>query len=136
MPAGAAATFSTSEAGRNSTLALGLRTRPTSAVSCVAVVSDATEGAVPAAAAAFSPSSWAAVELNVTGIRDSLPDGQQPFTVRFEPCTSADSLYSGASPTDVLGDFRFLNDDVSAPSVSAVSPEAARYPQLHRAITM
>jgi len=89
----------TTEAGGTATIGVKLNANPGANVSFSVTSSDTTEGTVLPASLTFTNANWSAVQnLTVTGVDDSLADGNQSYQVTFGAATSTSS-YSGMVPT-------------------------------------
>ncbi len=91
---GAEALF-TSEAGGTATLRIALGRAPTADVVLTVTQSEPTEGSLSANAFTFTPANWNVQQtLVITGVDDSLPDGDRSYDIRFAS-SSADTAYEG-----------------------------------------
>ena len=64
--------------------------------------SDTTEGAVSASSLVFTPANWNVNQtVTVTGVDDTLYDGNIAYNVVVAAATSADPLYNGVNPEDI-----------------------------------
>ncbi|MCC7370821.1 MAG: hypothetical protein IT306_20550 [Chloroflexi bacterium] len=99
-----------SEVGGAATFTVALAAAPTADVQLALAVSDQTEAAVSPTSLTFSPASWNAPQtVTVTGLDDTLDDGNVAFTVTIGPSTSADPAYSGLTAPAVA--LTNLDDD-------------------------
>ena len=113
----------TTEAGGAATVALVLTSRPTHDVMVAVQSSDVTAATVAPASVTFTPSTWNAPrEITVTGVDDSVVDGDQSYSVVVAPAASADAAYDGLDPIDVGG--ITLDDDVAPSAPPAISAPA------------
>ncbi|MFO1321692.1 MAG: DUF4347 domain-containing protein [Burkholderiales bacterium] len=103
----------TSEAGGTATFTVVLNTQPTADVTISIATGDATEGSVATSSLTFTSGNWnIARTVTVTGVDDSLDDGDVPFTITTGAAVSADANYGGLAVADVT----VVNvDDDSAP---------------------
>lgn len=92
----------TTESGATAEFTVALTTEPSAFVFVLLSTDDATEGSVAPVTLIFSPENWGTAQtVTVTGVDDSVMDGDQPYTVALMPATSTDSDYAGIDPTDV-----------------------------------
>jgi len=95
-------TNNVTEDGTQATFTIRLTSRPAANVRLVPVSSDTGEGTVSPGFILFGPSNWSSPRtVTITGVDDSVDDGDQPFSIVFAPATSSDSNYSGLQPTSV-----------------------------------
>lgn len=94
---------STTEAGNLSTFTVVLQSQPTADVIISSITSsDTTEGTVSPDSLTFTNSNWNAPRtVTVTGIDDSVQDGDIAYTIITSAATSADSNYNGLNPNNV-----------------------------------
>ena len=92
----------TTEAGGTATFTVKLSVQPTANVTIGVSSSDTTEGTVSPSLLTFTSANWNANQtVTVTGVNDSLDDGNQSYTVVLAAASSSDSGYSGLNPNDV-----------------------------------
>ena len=92
----------TTEAGGTATFTVKLNIQPTANVTIGVSSSDTTEGTVSPSLLTFTSANWNANQtVTVTGVNDSLDDGNQSYTVVLAAASSSDSGYSGLNPNDV-----------------------------------
>ena len=92
----------TTEAGGTATFTVKLSSQPTANVTIGVSSSDTTEGTVSPSLLTFTSANWNANQtVTVTGVNDSLDDGNQSYTVVLAAASSSDSGYSGLNPNDV-----------------------------------
>jgi len=92
----------TTEAGGTATFTVKLSIQPTANVTIGVSSSDTTEGTVSPSLLTFTSANWNAKQtVPVTGVNDSLDDGNQSYTVVLAAASSSDSGYSGLNPNDV-----------------------------------
>jgi hypothetical protein len=92
----------TSESGGSAVFNVVLRTAPTSAVTIPISSSDTTEGAVSISSLTFTPANWRVPQtVTITGVDDTLTDGDIAYSIVLGAATSNDSAYSGLNPSDV-----------------------------------
>jgi len=115
----------TTEAGGKVTFTVRLNSQPTANVTIPVSSSDATEGTVDVTSLVFTATDWdVAKTVTVTGVDDSLDDGNVAYSAVIGAASSADSVYNGINPTDIT--LTNVDDDavgvvVSAPSVGATT---------------
>lgn len=89
----------TSESGGQATFHVVLLSKPTAKVVLPMSSSDTTEGTVPASLT-FEPDAWNEPQaVTVTGVEDELPDGNQPYQIKFGAIVSDDEVYAGRVPS-------------------------------------
>jgi len=92
----------TTEAGGTATFTVKLSIQPTANVTIGVSSSDTTEGTVSPSLLTFTSANWNENQtVTVTGVNDSLDDGNQSYTVVLAAASSSDSGYSGLNPNDV-----------------------------------
>ncbi|MBI2933792.1 MAG: hypothetical protein HYY16_19280, partial [Planctomycetes bacterium] len=108
----------TLEAGGTATFSVVLNTVPTGSVTIPLASSDATEGSVSLSSLTFTPANALAPQtVTVTGINDTVVDGDIGYTIVTGPATSADAAYSGLNAVDIS--VTNLDDDVTPlPAIS------------------
>lgn len=109
----------TTEGGGTATFTIKLATKPTANVTIPIQSSNTLEGSVTSSVT-FTPLNWnKAQTVTITGVNDSLVDGDQPYDVIFGAATSTDSNYAGrtATPLSVTNH----DNDVAGLQVSPVS---------------
>lgn len=93
----------TSEFGLQAKFRMRLTIRPTAAVTCPIASSDTTEGVVVPVSVTFTPQNFANMQtITVTGVDDTIKDGDILYTILIGPCTSTDPAYNGIDPVDPL----------------------------------
>ncbi len=99
---GSTSGLQTTEAGGIATFTVSLRSSPTDTVTVGLSTSDPTEGTVSPTELSFEPDDAQLPRaVTVTGVDDSLLDGDIAFNVITSPAVSADPDYSGLDPADV-----------------------------------
>jgi large repetitive protein len=94
--------LTTSEAGATATFTIVLNSQPTAGVSIGLSSSSTTEGTVNPNTVAFTTANWNAPQtVTITGVNDSVADGNQPYTIITAPAVSTDLAYNGVNPSDV-----------------------------------
>ena len=107
----------TTEAGGTATFTVKLSSQPTANVTIGVSSSDTTEGTVSPSLLTFTSANWNANQtVTVTGVNDSLNDGNQSYTVVLASANSSDSGYSGLNPNDVS----VTNTDMTLTAVTIV----------------
>ena len=74
---------------------------PTATVTCTLQSTDLSEGTVSPTTLTFQPNNYGFRTVTVTGVDDPDVDGDRPFAIQLNACTSTDPLYSGFNPRDV-----------------------------------
>jgi hypothetical protein len=98
----------TSEAGGTATFTIRLNSQPEADVSITLSSSDLTEGIVAPASLTFTSANWSTPQtVTVTGVDDSLADGNVTYKIVTGAASSADSTYNGRAVADVT----VVNDD-------------------------
>ncbi len=94
--------LSTSEGGLFATFTIVLDSEPTANVVFNVSSSDATEGTVLPTSVTFTTANWDTPQtITVTGVDDSLVDGDIPYTVLTAAAMSTDMAYDAFNPSDV-----------------------------------
>ncbi len=92
----------TTEAGGQVTFTVALSAQPAADVVIPVSVSDATEASVSASSLVFTAANWATPQtVTVTGVDDSVDDGNINYQVVLGAATSADTAWNGINPADV-----------------------------------
>ncbi|MBU0674446.1 MAG: hypothetical protein KJ950_07375 [Proteobacteria bacterium] len=92
----------TDEAGTTATFTVRLNTQPTADVAIALFSMNTAEGTVSPAALTFTAANWNTDQLvTVTGVDDSLADGNQTFLIQTSAALSTDINYNGLNPDDV-----------------------------------
>ncbi|MCP4109449.1 MAG: calcium-binding protein, partial [Desulfobacteraceae bacterium] len=92
----------TTEAGGTATFTVELISQPQNNVTIVVTTLDNTEGSALPTSLTFTTADWDTNQtVTVTGVNDSIADGDQSFYVRLDPSLSADTVYKGLSPQNV-----------------------------------
>ena len=116
----AAGGLTTNEDGASATFTVKLETKPTANVTIPLSSNNTAEGTVAPAALTFTPNNWSTVQaVTISGVNDSIDDGNIGYTIRTGAATSNDSSYSGVNPPDVS--MTNLDDDASGITVSALN---------------
>ena len=110
----------TTEAGGTATFTVKLSSQPTANVTIGVSSSDTTEGTVSPSLLTFTSANWNANQtVTVTGVNDSLNDGNQSYTIVLAAANSSDSSYSGLNPNDVS--VTNTDDETTGFTVSSIS---------------
>ncbi|WP_417731449.1 Calx-beta domain-containing protein [Rosistilla oblonga] len=92
----------TSEAGGSSSFTVRLGEQPTGSVSFNLSSSDTTEGTIDKSSLSFTSTNWNTPQtVTVTGVNDSIADGNVPFQIITSAITSTDSKFNGVNPSDI-----------------------------------
>jgi hypothetical protein len=92
----------TGEDGTTATFSVVLTARPSSKVTIDISSSDETEGSVAPSSLTFTPENWnIAQPVIITGIDDTIVDGDIAYTINTVPAVSSDPRYQGLDPDDV-----------------------------------
>lgn len=98
-----ATTLATSETTGSATLPIALSYAPSADVTVTLSISDATEGALTTTSLTFNASNWNVPQVvGVIGVDDVVLDGAQGYRVQIAAMTSADPLYNGQDPADIV----------------------------------
>ncbi len=90
-----------SENGQSATFRVRPTIQPTATVTCTLQSSDTTEGLVSPTTLTFTPAQFGFQTVTVSGVNDSIVDGDITFTIVLNACTSTDLAYNGSNPRDV-----------------------------------
>jgi hypothetical protein len=113
--------LTTTEAGGTATFDVVLNTAPAADVTIGLSSSDTTEGTVSPASLTFTTGNWNVVQtVTVTGVDDSVDDGDIAYTIVTAPAVSADGNFNGVNPPDVS--VVNLDNDTAGLNVSAAGP--------------
>ena len=94
--------LATSEAGDADQFSVVLESEPTADVRIVVYSDDMEEGTASPSALVFTAENWAEPQIvTVTGVGDSVDDGDATYTVSLWPASSQDDDYRGINPDDV-----------------------------------
>ena len=92
----------TTEAGGTATFSVVLNAQPTANVTIGLASSDTTEGTLSTASLTFTPANWNTPQiLTVTGVNDSVVDGNVVYAIVTAPAISTDPSYQGVNFADV-----------------------------------
>jgi hypothetical protein len=90
-----------SESGQSQTFRVRLTLPPTAPVSCTMQSTDLTEGLVSPTTLNFTTGNFGFQTVTVSGVDDTIVDGDITFAIQLNACTSADPAYNGSNPRDV-----------------------------------
>ncbi|HXV59962.1 MAG TPA: Calx-beta domain-containing protein, partial [Vicinamibacteria bacterium] len=111
--------ITTTEAGGTATFTLALSSMPSAEVSIGLASSDPTEGLVSPVELVFDPNDAQLPKIvTVTGVDDTLIDGDVTFTIVTSPAVTSDSDYAGLDPPDIS--VVNLNDDFTSMTIGDV----------------
>ena len=115
----------TTEAGGTATFTVVLNSEPTGIVTTTVHSSDTTEGTINTSTLVFDAASWnLARTVTVTGIDDSVDDGDIAYSIILDTATSTDdAAYDGVNPADV--DVTNTDNDTAGFTVSAISGDTS-----------
>ncbi len=92
----------TSEWGGQATFSVVLASQPTADVAVGLSSSNEGEGKMTPSSLTFTKDDWNAPQVvTVTGVDDTLPDGNQPYKIITAPAKSDDPTFNGVDPADV-----------------------------------
>lgn len=115
------AVLETSERRTKATFTVALATQPTANVTIRLRSSDTTEGKISKTTLTFTPTNWHKPQMVVvTGVNDSLRDGNKAYQVILSPAVSADLTYNGMDPDDVSV-INVDNEEPTRPTVTIAS---------------
>jgi hypothetical protein len=94
--------LTTTEAGGTASFMVVLNTRPSGPVSIGLSSSNTAEGTIAPDNISFDDQSWSVPQsVTITGVDDTLDDGDVEFSVIIDPALSADPAYAGVDADDV-----------------------------------
>jgi hypothetical protein len=103
------------------TFTVVLNSEPTVNVTVGLTSNDLTEGTVAPASVVFTPINWMTPQMvTVTGVDETLDDGNVMFSIVTAAATSGDTSYNGVNPADVT--VTNTDNDVAAITVTASGP--------------
>lgn len=92
----------TTEAGGTATFTVVLNSQPTHDVTIPVVSNDTSEGTVSTTSLLFTPSNWNIPQtVTITGVDDSIQDGNVNYTIDLLSSTSSDPNYNGLSQPNI-----------------------------------
>jgi hypothetical protein len=117
--------MTTTEAGGTATFTVVLNTRPLFNVTIGLSSSDTTEGTVAPASLTFTFANGTTPQtVTVTGVNDSVVDGDVGYTIVTAAATSVDPIYDGRNASDVS--VTNIDNDVAVPNVVGLTQAAAQ----------
>ncbi len=100
--------LTTTESGGTASFSVVLTSAPTADVVINVASQDTTEGVVNIGQLRFTSTNWNVPQtVTVTGVDDTVRDGNQSYTVVLSPAQSSDPNYNGLDPADV----QLINQD-------------------------
>jgi subtilisin family serine protease len=94
--------ISTTESGSTVTFTVRLNSEPLADVTIPVSSTDTTEGVVSTASLVFTSANWnVAQTVTVTGVDDTIFDGNIAYTISIAAAASSDTLYNGINPADI-----------------------------------
>ena len=91
----------TTEAGGTASFTIVLNSQPTANVG-IALSTDTTEGTISSNSLTFTSANWNTPQVvTVTGVDDTVIDGNISYTIITDTASSADQLYNGLQAADV-----------------------------------
>jgi hypothetical protein len=110
----------TTEAGGTASFSVVLNSAPVSAVAIPISSSNPAEGTVSTSSLTFTTLDWnLAQTVSVTGVNDTVADGDAAFWIVTGPASTLDPMYTGLDPSDVAVTNR--DDDSAGVSVTSSS---------------
>jgi len=110
----------TTESAGNTTFSIVLNTKPNASVLINMSSSNTLEGTISTASVTFTTGNWNQSQtVTITGVEDSLYDGNVPYTIVTDPASSADLDYNGKDAVDVS--VTNLDNDTAGITVSPTS---------------
>lgn len=110
----------TTEAGGQTSFDVYLKLQPSGDVMIPVSSSNTAEGIADVSSLVFTPANWNIPQtVTLTGIDDAYDDGNVNWDVIIGPATSADALYEGQDPEDLV--ITNLNDDFATILVTDLS---------------
>lgn len=92
----------TNEAGGSVSFNVRLNSEPTANVTIAISSSDTSEGSVSVASLLFTAANWSVAQtVTVTGVDDTIFDGNVVYTIILGAASSTDGLYNGLNPSDI-----------------------------------
>lgn len=110
----------TTEGGGSDSFTVVLNSMPTADVTITVVSSDPDEGTVSPGTLTFTSLNWDAPQtVTVTGVDDTIADGDQPYQAQLLAATSTDTNYDGLDAADV--DVTNTDDETAGITVGPIS---------------
>ena len=92
----------TSESSGSAQFGVVLTSEPTHNVSIAVASNNTDEGSTSTNTLTFTPSNWSQTQIvTVTGVDDTVDDGDTPYQVILGPVSSSDGVYSAITPDNV-----------------------------------
>ncbi len=119
-------TDNTTESGGSTFFTFKLNSQPNANVTIAVSSSDTTEGTVSPSSLVFTSSNWSTTQsVIITGVDDSLDDGNQSYTVLLGAASSSDSNYNSLNPTDIS--LTNVDDETAGFTISSISGVTTEY---------
>ena len=116
----------TTESGGSTIFTVKLNSQPSSDVTISVSSSDTTEGTVSISSITFTSSNWSTTQsVIITGVDDSLDDGNQNYTILLGAASSSDSNYNSLNPTDIS--LTNVDDETAGFTISSISGVTTEY---------
>ena len=116
----------TTESGGSFTFTAKLNSQPSSDVTFSVSSSDTSEGSASQSSLTFTSSNWGTEQyVQISGVDDSLDDGNQNYTVTIGATSSSDSNYYGIDPDDLS--VTNIDDDTAGFTVTTISGVTTEY---------
>jgi len=117
----------TTEGGGTAQFTVVLQSQPLANVTIPVASNDTTEGTVSTSLLTFTPLNWNAPQsVVITGVDDSIVDGDQPYKIILSAASSGDAAYNNGNPADVS--VTNLDNDTAgclvSPTTNLVTTEA------------
>ncbi|MCP4750803.1 MAG: DUF1566 domain-containing protein, partial [Proteobacteria bacterium] len=110
----------TDEGGTPATFTVRLNSEPTADVDIGVSSLDTSEGTVAPGSLSFTSADWSTPQtVTVTGVDDTIDDGNQTYTIDLAAAVSSDLGYDGQAPSDVS--VINLDDDTAGYTVGAIT---------------
>lgn len=110
-----------SESGSTQSISVVLNSRPLANVSFPVLISHPSEVSASTGTIVFTSSNWNTIQnIVLTGLDDSLVDGDRAFTIQLGAATSTDPIYNGMSSGSVSG--TNLDNDTAGILIQTLSP--------------
>ncbi|MEG4815246.1 S8 family serine peptidase [Microcoleus sp. K5-D4] len=118
--------LTTTEAGQTATFNVTLNSQPNADVKIDLESSNTAEGTVSPVSLTFNSGNWNSPQtVTVTGVNDSVVDGDKTYTIVTAPAVSTDNTYSGLNAPDVA--VSNADDDTSNSTFSIDPVTGAKY---------
>lgn len=117
----------TDESGLATTLSISLGSPPTADVTFPVNSSDTSEGSADKANLVFTSADWATGQtITITGVNDSLADGNQSYNIHLGPAVSTDASYSGLQQYITATNLDLKTGFVDVTTISGDTDESGR----------